>query len=101
MKLDEQSDLTWSQAFGGRANDDAFTMLQTGDGGYIMCGNTGSNDGDVSQEDAGDANIWIVKLTESGSIQWEQSYGGACVDKGTSFQLTADGGYIVAGTITE
>lgn len=40
---------------------------------------------------------WIVKLNESGSIEWTKSLCGSMGDHGNCIQQTSDGGYIVAG----
>jgi hypothetical protein len=72
------------------------SIRQTSDGGYIVSGNTYSNDGDVSGNH-GNSDYWVVKLDSTGNIQWQKCLGGSLNDNGTSIEQTADGGYIVAG----
>jgi len=101
VKLDPQGAIKWQKTLGGSGIEEIYSMSETVDGGYITCGLATSNDGDVTQLDAGDGNFWIVKLTDQGSIQWQSSVGGPCYDTATSIQPTSDGGYIVAGTVVE
>ena len=58
-----QPSITWQKCLGGSANDFIASSVQTTDGGYILIGNTSSNDGDVSGNHGGAGNdAWIVKL---------------------------------------
>jgi hypothetical protein len=46
----------------------------------------------------GDADYWVVKLDNLGTVLWQKTLGGSGTDWGRSIQQTTDGGYIVAGT---
>ena len=41
-------EVQWQKSLGGSSADQAHSITQTSDGGYIVAGETGSNDGDVS-----------------------------------------------------
>jgi hypothetical protein len=90
-------DIQWQKSFGGDCIDSARSIRQTADGGFIVAGESCSTDGDV-KGNHGDSDWWVVKLSESGTIQWQKSLGGRYNDLTPSIQQTADGGYIVAGT---
>ncbi|MDR2528369.1 MAG: putative Ig domain-containing protein, partial [Synergistaceae bacterium] len=77
--------------------DYANTIQQTSDGGYIVAGETYSNDGDVTGNQ-GHHDVWVVKLNTSGDIEWQKCLGGSNGDNANSIQQTSDGGYIVAGS---
>lgn len=96
VKLDTGGNITWQKTFGGSGDDYAHSIQQTADGGYIIAGESNSNDGDVSGNHGG-SDYWIVKLSPSGEITWQQSLGGSGADSATSIKQTIDGGYIVAG----
>ena len=96
VKLDDSGNLSWQKTLGGSANDQATSIQQTFDGGYIVTGWTLSNDGDVSGKN-GSNDFWVVKLNGSGDLSWQKTLGGSAFDQATSIQQTADGGYIVAG----
>ena len=90
-------DISFAKYLGG-SDDEARSIQQTSDGGYIVAGYTGSNDGDVSgNHGRGSFDYWIVKLDETGKIQWQKCLGGSSYDEAYSIQQTSDGGYIVAG----
>ncbi|MCT2562336.1 T9SS type A sorting domain-containing protein [Chryseobacterium herbae] len=88
--------IQWQKSLGGSHGDQAKSVQQTSDGGYIVAGWSNSTDGDAT-ENHGDSDYWIVKLDVSGTIQWQKSLGGTSYDSANSIQQTADGGYIVAG----
>jgi hypothetical protein len=97
IKLDSAGTLQWQKCLGGSAQDEAFSVRQTADGGYIAAGLSGSSDGDV-ELNYGDFDYWIVKLDAEGIIQWQRSLGGESDDIAVSIRQTADEKYIVAGT---
>jgi hypothetical protein len=88
--------LEWQNAIGGSDGDLARSIEQTIDGGYIVGGITGSNDGDISGNN-GSGDYLVVKLSQSGDIEWQKPLGGISSDDARSIQQTPDGGYIVGG----
>ncbi|MDR1943763.1 MAG: hypothetical protein LBQ19_02980 [Synergistaceae bacterium] len=99
VKMSGNGDVEWLKCLGGSKDDDANSVQQTSDGGYIVAGWTSSNDGDVSGNH-GHGNFWIVRLNAKGNIIWQRCLGGSGFDTGMSIQQTSDGGLIVTGTIT-
>ena len=96
VKLSSTGIIQWQKALGGLESDEAFTIQQTADEGYIIAGVTFSNDGDVSGNHGG-ADAWVVKLSATGEIQWQKALGGLESDRAFTIQQTADEGYIIAG----
>ncbi len=96
VKLTNSGNIVWQKSIGGTGNDNATSIQQTSDGGYIVAGDSDSTDGDVTGNH-GNSDYWIVKLTNSGNIEWQKSIGGTGNDNATSIQQTIDGGYIIAG----
>jgi hypothetical protein len=96
VKLDGNGNIQWQKSLGGSDDDSALSIQQTTDGGYIVAGNSMSTDGDVT-DNHGFWDYWVVKLDDSGNIQWQKNLGGTDSDVAYSIQQTADGGYIVAG----
>lgn len=88
--------IEWSKALGGTGDDGAYCIHQTKDGGYIMAGFTTSTDGDVTGRISdGDNDVWIVKLSSSGAIEWKKFLGGSGDDIAYWVDETTDG-FIVA-----
>lgn len=96
VKLDASGTLQWQKSLGGTGSDKAQAIRQTGDGGYIVMGESDSNDGDVTDNHGG-YDYWVVKLSDAGEIEWEKSFGGSNGDIPNAIEQTADGGYIIAG----
>ena len=96
VKLTNAGVIEWQKSLGGTKNEYAYSIQQTQDGGYIVAGSSNSNDGDVT-DNKGSDDYWIVKLTSSGTIQWQKCLGGTTYDASSAIQQTKDGGYIVAG----
>ncbi|MFC2161746.1 CFI-box-CTERM domain-containing protein [Acidobacteriota bacterium] len=91
LKLSWFGDIEWNKIYGESAVDDqAFSVQQANDGGYIVVGHTESYG-------AGDSDILILKLASNGTIEWQKTYGGSSSENAYSIQKTYDGGYIVAG----
>jgi PKD repeat protein len=96
VKLDAAGKVLWQRCLGGSNLDSASSIQQTSDGGYIVAGETSSDDGDVSGNH-GDRDAWLVKLDADGKIAWQRCLGGSIEDGARSVQQTVDGGYILAG----
>jgi len=96
VKLDNQGNILWQKTLGGSEDDEAHSIQQTKDGGYIIVGGTYSNDGDVRGNHGG-IDGWVVKLDEEGNIEWQKCLGGSEDDAAHSIQQTKDGGCIIVG----
>src|SRR5690606_4513312 len=95
VKISQTGSLVWQKSFGGSDGDYANSIKQTEDGGYIIAGTSYSNDGDVT-ESYGNGDYWIIKISETGNIEWQKSFGGSGEDIANEIQVVA-GGYIVIG----
>ncbi|MFN0174968.1 MAG: T9SS type A sorting domain-containing protein [Saprospiraceae bacterium] len=98
IKLNFEGKIEWQKALGGSYIDRANDIIQTREGGYMVFGQTESNDGDVSGNH-GSMDLWAVKLSELGEIEWQRAMGGNSQDGGTSIQQANDGGYIATGIV--
>jgi hypothetical protein len=95
--LDAQPVIQWQKTLGGSIIDYASSIRATNDGGYIVAGNTLSNNGNVTGNN-GASDYWIVKLNAAGAVQWQKALGGGAFDEAKDIQTTPDGGYIVLGS---
>lgn len=96
IKLNANGIKEWSNYYGGTFTDTAYDAIQTNDSGYIVVGSSDSGDVDVSNT-KGAYDFWVIKLSETGAIIWEKSFGGDQVDEARSISQTADGNYLVVG----
>src|SRR5438045_1341954 len=72
--------IQWQKCLGGLRTEEATSIIQAYDGGYIVTGSTLSNDGDVTgnHDTSGiTRDIWIVKLNSLGSLLWQHCLGGS------------------------
>jgi hypothetical protein len=97
IKISSLGQLIWEKSFGGSGFDQSVDIQLTNDGGFIVVGHTTSNDGDVSNNN-GFFDFWIFKISNSGLLQWEKSFGGSNEETARSVKQTNDGDYIVVGS---
>ncbi len=90
VKTNTQGDTLWTRTYGGSSDDQAYSVDQTADGGYIVAGDTRSFG-------AGEQDFYLVKTNSQGDTLWTRTYGGGNWDGAYSVRQTADGGYILAG----
>jgi hypothetical protein len=90
IKTDSQGNEEWNQTFGGSGSDIGRSVLQTGDGGYVVAGYTNSFGN-------GGEDVWLIKTDSQGGEEWSQTFGGSGSEFGFSVKQSDDGGYIVAG----
>ena len=97
VKISESGTLLWEKSFGGSQIDEAYAMCDSGDGNYLIIGDTRSNDGDISTNN-GAADLWLIKISPEGDLIWEQNYGGTSFDVGRSISKTQDGSFMILGS---
>jgi uncharacterized delta-60 repeat protein len=77
------------ESTGGGAEEVAYAVQQTTDGGYFIAGYTASF--------GGYTDVLLLKLNSTGATEWMRTAGGEQGDLARTGQQTSDGGYIVAG----
>jgi hypothetical protein len=95
VKLSSLGALEWQKSLGGTGDDGALSIKPTTEGGYIVVGETLSNDGDVSGNN-GNVDFWVVKLGSSGEVEWQNALGGNGLDVASDVVETNDG-FVVCG----
>ena len=91
VKVASDASLEWSKTFGGTAADLGNSVQQTNDGGYIITGY-------ITGIGAGLSDVYLVKTTPDGTVEWTKTFGGTKDDQGNSVRQTSDGGYIITGS---
>jgi hypothetical protein len=90
VKLDSGGNVQWTKTIGGISQDEAYSIIQSSDGGYVVAGRTLSFG-------AGGWDIYVVKLDSGGNVEWTKTIGGSDDDRARSIIQSSDGGYAVAG----
>lgn len=99
VKTDDAGVILWQKCLGGTDMEDGNDLIETSDGGFMLAASVLSGDGDLidNLHADGSPEVWLVKLSGSGAIQWRKCYGGANSDGVRKIRQTPDGGYIFAG----
>jgi len=89
FRLNPAGGIVWERIYGDSTDVFPGDLAATPDGGFAIAGRTypgsGSSDG------------WVMKIDASGNLAWQKRYiGVATVD---SIQTTADGGFVLVGTV--
>ena len=82
--------LVWEKTYGGSESDQAFDIVETGDGGFIVAACI------LSFEPPGD--VYLLKIDADGNKLWEKTYG--CTtgsDYCYDIVQSGDGGYVAVG----
>ena len=98
LKIDNNGSKVWDKTFGGSSADYGKGILPTADGGYIVLGQSDSGmSGDKSQASYGSRDIWMIKIDENGSKNWDKSLGGSGFDYFANAVTTSDGNFVLVG----
>lgn len=83
----------WNRTHGGTNGDEAFSLVQTSDGGYALAGWTWVSPGGIPDH----LDARFVKFDSVGNLQWNHTWGGEKDDALYSVVQADDGGYALAG----
>ena len=97
--LNKDGSIAWLKVIGGSENDaligaDVDTLA---DGNLMMAFTAGSNNGDISGNQGG-WDFVFRKYSQTGTLIWSKTYGGAGQETISEIKATADGGVIAVGT---
>ncbi len=81
-------DIQWMKLIGSNATEYGYSVKQTADSGYVICGST-----DVH----GTRDVCLIKTNSAGDTLWTRVYGDVGDEEGYSIDITQDGGYIITG----
>ncbi|MEP0263004.1 hypothetical protein [Dokdonia sp.] len=95
-KLDANGNKEWRRYFGGTNNDRSYAAVQADDGGILMVGASESTDFDIS-DPKGSYDFWAVRISATGDLLWERSFGGTEIDIAFAVTKSQDGNYVIAG----
>lgn len=96
LKIDGAGSIVWQRSYGGSSSDNASDIALTPDGGCVVIGTTGSDDGDITGAH-GFSDVWVVKLDNSGDLEWQRACGGSGEDFGVAIGARDDGTIITTG----
>lgn len=83
-------DTLWTRTYGGSANEVAYAICETYNGGFIIAGLT-------STFGSGPQDIYIVKIDNNGDTVWTRTIGGISFEAAHGVCETSDSCYVIAG----
>ena len=95
VKTDPSGNIQWSKKIGGQFFNSykAYQAKQTSDGGFVICGS--------STIGYGYSAAFLLKTNSLGDTLWTKSFLGNRGSYGYCVEQTTDGGYILAGEISD
>lgn len=94
-KLNPVGTRQWSKVYGGD-DSDIPTKLVKVPNGYLLCGYSNSESGDVS-ENKGGFDYWMIRVDNQGELLWERNYGGSDDDRAYDAIAMPNGDFIIIG----
>ncbi|MCR4417253.1 MAG: T9SS type A sorting domain-containing protein [Ignavibacteria bacterium] len=89
IKTDSSGNPVWERTYGGEFSEQANSVRQLPDGGFIIAAQTGSFG-------AGGYDVYVLRTKATGDTLWTRALGGASDDRGFSVELLNDG-VVIAG----
>jgi len=86
FETDAFGNFLWGKTYGGSEGEVAMSLIQAPDGGYLLFGDTDSNNGDVS-DNHGSFDYWVIKTDNLGNILWQRCLGSTKRDLATGFNM--------------
>ena len=99
MRISSTGDIRWSRLYGGTQTDEAVVIEKHPAGGFIIGGNTSSNDFDVTVNN-GASDIWLLRIDVNGVIQWQRTYGNTSPNFCTALTPVSGGRFAISGYTT-
>jgi hypothetical protein len=85
-------DIEWQHSFRGHA----MSIQPVDEDGFVLAGNTEYADTTIPNMH-NRRDVWVARLSNTGSMVWQKAYGGSSEDLGYSVIRSADSNYIVSG----
>ena len=79
IKTDNAGNLEWSRFFGGSFTEIPSGVIETTQGNFIIAGSSDSSDFNIS-ENKGAYDFWITKISPTGELLLEKTFGGSEID---------------------
>jgi hypothetical protein len=102
VRIDFDGNLIWQKVYGGSRYEAGRKIYTTDDNGFIVVGNTYSNNGDVSGNHSISEHypdIWMFKINSVGELQWQQCFGGGGREEiYRGVVRKSDNNFVIAGT---
>ena len=96
FQVDRFGVLLWQHSLGGSMNDYFYHLDQMHDEGWILAGETFSQDGDI-RLNHGKSDAWLAAVSKDGIYKWSYTYGEGGYDRFFSVHQLTGGDLIASG----
>lgn len=97
VNINDTGGILWQKTYGDTGVEYTNCIISASNGGYIFAGFSTSNNG-LFTGNHGSYDFWVVKIDDSGGMQWQKNFGGTKMDFVNSICQSSDGGYLIAGS---
>ena len=99
VKISKTGSIQWNKCFGGTLDEKSGEIVASSEGGYLFTGNAKSFNGDLASKSPIDADGWIVKITNTGTISWDILPSGPFTDICKAAKQLPNKNYVVVGNV--
>jgi len=92
IKINETGNIFWNKIYGGENFDSAYDIIKTNDNGFLIIGSSNS-----SMINGTGYDILLVKVNQTGELEWYNSYELLGEDQATRIIKTYDNNYLILG----
>ncbi|MDC0463366.1 hypothetical protein OAN36_04205 [Flavobacteriaceae bacterium] len=96
IKISPEGSLIWEKTLGGSSFDVGRSISKTQDDGFLIAGNSRSSDG-VLDINNGQNDALVMKINNSGYLEWQKTIGGTEVDFFNGVEELIDGSIVAVG----
>ncbi len=89
-KMSKDGRISWSKSYGGSGDEQARSIQETSDNGFIITGYT-------SSQGTGGRDLYMLRLSPLGEKKWETAAGDSLDDEGIMVQQTSNGDFVAVG----
>lgn len=97
VKIDSSGNIEWQKTFGTCGSASGRDIIQCSDGGFLVSGSISSGGGDT-HDFRGLYDIWLCKIDENGTMEWNKTLGGSDYEMVSSSIQTSDFGFLITGS---
>lgn len=98
LKLDKKGNIDWQRTIGGEADDHLYAIIEIKNEGYLVGGNSVSGaSGNKNESNGKGTDFWILKLSETGEVDWQKTYDFGKTDVLISITENKDGSFLLGG----
>ncbi len=95
IKLDTNGNKYWQKNYGGTNSDLLSSIVESKEGGYLLLGNSISNDNDATGLHGSlYPDILAVKINDTGKVEWHKMYGGSSGESEAKCYQLKDTSYV-------